>query len=297
MSTRIIIIANKWWEVAPLVAVLQHANERQIEMSASSPDLSDASLSGPGVMSRNYPRLTLRCKGAFVECWCLQDLMDSSANSSLTWEKARVLPRAVRGSNDRFLVVAFGTAAHPDSSMQNGTVVIGADVFVHDPFETPPDPTKHWTHPELNRVVLSESRDILNKAPKSFINEAEKRLLVAPNAGATPPRVVVDINLVAVGVVNVTKTADYGWADTKALRAFGSIAGSAVAGSLETTHGVIRLVLNAPFLYVSGLANELGEFPLQVGSKPYSQNFVAAHNAAIALAWFLPALADALTAH
>jgi hypothetical protein len=115
--------------------------------------------------------------------------------------------------------------------------------------------------------------------------------LTAPNAAAAPARVKADGNLVSVGVVNVTNSADYAWADKQALGKLTEVTGSMCAESIETTHGVIRLVLGAPFLYVSGLANAVGLFQEQVAPNAYAQNFVAAHNAAIALAWLLPELA------
>jgi hypothetical protein len=192
------------------------------------------------------------------------------------------------------LVIAFGTAACPQGSDRNGTVVIGTSVFVHDPYTTPTNPQKHWTHARLNELVASDAQRLFDKLPRQFLEEAEKRLLAPPNRPAAPPRIHAASDLVSVGVVNVTDKADYGWTDAQALAKFKDIAGSTSAESLETTHGVIRLVLEAPFLYVSGLGNSVGRFAEQVGANPYSQNFVAAHNAAIALAWLLPDLAAAL---
>jgi hypothetical protein len=96
---------------------------------------------------------------------------------------------------------------------------------------------------------------------------------------------------VAIGVVNVTNSDDYKWTDRQALNVFADSHADGSAESLETTHGVIRLCLGMPFLYVSGIANSVGQFQNHVGANPYSQNFVAAHNASIATAWLLPDLA------
>ena len=50
----------------------------------------------------------------------------------------------------------------------------------------------------------------------------------------------------------------------------------------------------SPFLYVSGFANAVGKFMEEVTPNEYGQNFVAAHNAAVALAWILPELVQSL---
>jgi hypothetical protein len=290
----IAIIANKWWEAAPLVALLQHVNPRQQKHSAVPQELFEACQPGRGGPSLLAPRLVARCNGVDVEVWCLQDLMDPSENSSLTWEKARVLPRAIRGNIQDALVIAFGTAACPASSDRNGNVVIGTSIFVYDPYKVPPDPKKHWTHALLNQVVASDARGLLDKLPGQFVTEAEQRLLAPPNAPAKPPRIFANGSLVSVGVVNVIKSADYVWADKQALEKFNEVAEGRSVESVETTHGLMRLVLGARFMYVSGLANAVGHFEEHVGANTYSQNFVAAHNAAIALAWLIPELSAAM---
>lgn len=290
---KLIIVANKWWEAAPLVAALQHVNSRQRDLGAVPGEFADASQPGPGRSSAPAPRVVMHCGDATIEVWCIQDLMDPDENSSLTWEKARVLRRVLRGA-DPNAIIAFGTAASPTGSGRNGNVVIGTSVFVHDPYQEPPNKQKHWTSPLLNQVVRSDIQAAFDKIPRQFVTEAEKRLLRPPNAAATPPHISADSTLVSVGVVNVTNSAHYAWTDQQALAKFQEVTGSANAESLETTHGVIRLELGSRFLYVSGIANAVGKFGEQVSPNAYSQNFVAAHNAAIAVGWLMPSLIAAL---
>jgi hypothetical protein len=58
---------------------------------------------------------------------------------------------------------------------------------------------------------------------------------------------------------------------------------------METTHGIIRELSDpAPFLFVSGITDTVPYFDMQVTPRLYPQNFVAAHNAGVALAWLLP---------
>jgi hypothetical protein len=54
---------------------------------------------------------------------------------------------------------------------------------------------------------------------------------------------------------------------------------------------VIRSASEAPFLYVSGYVNGVGQFQQQTAANTYSQNFAGAHNAGVALAWLLDVLA------
>lgn len=64
--------------------------------------------------------------------------------------------------------------------------------------------------------------------------------------------------------------------------------------SNETTHGLIRLQSDAPFLFISGITDTLGSFNAEVAPRPYSQNFAAAHNAGVVAAWLLPRIVEYL---
>jgi hypothetical protein len=67
--------------------------------------------------------------------------------------------------------------------------------------------------------------------------------------------------------------------------------------TVETTHGIIAAstisYTNSPIIFLSGIVNQVGEFNKQVSPKPEAQNFAAAFNAGIVVAWLLPRL-DAL---
>jgi hypothetical protein len=292
---RLCIVANKWWEAAPLVAALQHVNVGQDELSAAPTAIYHTGQPCAGGSFRPAPRLIARCNGADVEVWCVQDLMDLSENSSLTWEKARVLPRILTGDGEQVVVVAFGTAASPSGAGHDGNVVIGTSVFVHDPFENNEFGEKRWAHPQMNQIVASDLQNVFDCLSSEYIAEAERRLLTPVHGAAAPPRVFAGSGLISVGVVNVTDSADYSWTDENALRCFREVAKAAVTESLETTHGVVRLLLGSRFLYVSGIANAVGRFAEEVKGNPYRQNFVASHNAAVATAWLLPELVLALS--
>lgn len=279
MKADVIVVANKWWEVSALISVLTHADARPVTFD-------NVSLVTPLGVDGVSPRLRLQVKSKVVEVWCIKDLMDPSLNDSLTWEKARVLPYILKSSPEPSLVVAFGTAASPSELNSNGNVMVGTRVFLHDPYEIPPDPDHHWTHARLNEIVDGFGADVLARIPKEVAPEVQKRLLRCPNAPADPPTLSWSSDYVEVGVVNVTNRADYPKTDKRALDEFKK-KGHGVPESLETTHGVIGLVLARPFIFVSGLANRVGRHDQEVMSRRYAQNFVAAHNAAIAIAWIL----------
>jgi hypothetical protein len=58
--------------------------------------------------------------------------------------------------------------------------------------------------------------------------------------------------------------------------------------SVETTHGLIRVQSDAPFLFVSGIANRALAAASELLPKKYAQDTVAASNAGVAFAWMLP---------
>ena len=294
MSADIVVIANKWWEAAPLVEVLRHS-------AATPPSFTQLACFAPGSLATPQscdptplPWLRFRVGSVEVDVWCLQALMDPRVNGSLTSEKARVLPRVFEWETRAKLVIAFGTAADPQQSKRNGTTAVGSSVFVHNPYAGKPEPADQWNPPHPDTVVESPAAALIADAGTGWHAQVTTRTLVPPNDGAPRPDVVVDPAQVSVGVVNVTDYKDYDWTDQEALDRFAAVAPGAPAGSLETTHGVIRAASDVPFLYVSGYTNGVGLYQQQTAANPYSQNFVAAHNAGVSLAWLLDELAGRL---
>ncbi|MEK6802705.1 MAG: hypothetical protein AABZ34_08555 [Nitrospirota bacterium] len=234
--------------------------------------------------------------------------MDPSVSSSNTKEKIRILPQLFGGIDAMpDLVVAFGTAGFPGEKSYNGCVVVGPHVFIHDPFRDSPSASGHyWHHERTDCLILSPplSRDLF-KVPRavfgeSLHSEVEARFIAPPMNPAADLALLADGDYTAVGVVNITNYDDYKWADEKALRAFESVSRSsgtqARVGSLETTHGIIRLQSEVPFIFVSGVTDRIGHFDTDVGVRPYAQNFSCAHNAGVATAWLIPRLVEFLMA-
>jgi hypothetical protein len=298
---RVVIVVNKWWEADPLCSVLIHDKARPREFSDFVIDRFPARRAVKPVPGSprppdppSSPRLKFDYSGDAVELWCLEELMNPAESSSSSAEKARVLP-GVFAAGAPALTVAFGTAGIREGVHVNGSVVIGGKTFIHDPFGTAPNRAGMWKPPKPDVVVdstfgSSQFRQLDEQARYA----AEARFLLAPVAGARPPLVFIGNGLASLGVVNITNYDDYVWADAAAVRAFGKSQAPAQIASIETTHGIIRSAAEVPFLFVSGITDTEGLFDFEVSPRAYAQNLVAAHNAAVALAWFLPSILGAI---
>ncbi|HEU0077243.1 MAG TPA: hypothetical protein VFQ76_06315 [Longimicrobiaceae bacterium] len=302
---RVVLMANKWWEADPLCAVLIHDYARPKSLKLLSvvrypsghplkPKAGDPRPPDPKV----EPRLVFGYgDDVEIEVWCLEELMNPAESSSSSLEKARVLPSAMEAGQSPALVVAFGTAGSREGVHANGSVIVGRRTFVHAPRSKDPDRKGLWTPPQPDELV--DSAFPVELLGPSRLDEqarfaAEARMIPCPIASASPPLVLAGNGFASLGVVNITNYDDYVWADTAAVQAFHAAGARAQIASIETTHGIIRSASEAPFLYVSGITDTEGLFDYQVTPRRYSQNFVAAHNAGVAIAWLLPGFIDAL---
>ncbi|BDG01497.1 hypothetical protein [Anaeromyxobacter oryzae] len=306
---RIVVVANKYWEADPLVGVLSSDGDRE-HFPGSRAVVPRARPRGFGALEIHpvirpsperdvpaTPRLRFALAGAAVEVWCLQDLMDPGQSSSSSEEKRRVVARAFVGGTKPSLVVAVGTAASPGGAAQPGSVVVGRRFLVHD--GDPGNPRSRLVLPaDVRDVLLDPGGDpeLFGGVPGSVFEEVRKRL-VRPPSGADPVDLRLGAELVSVGTLNVTDYAKYRAVDPESLRSFEEAArrpgapAPLVAASVETTHGLIGLAardVSAPFIWVSGIANAVGDYDDVVRPREYVQNFAAAHNAGVAVAWLLP---------
>jgi len=120
--------------------------------------------------------------------------------------------------------------------------------------------------------------------------EMTKRLMPVPLQMTTAPSVSFGFGDVALGTLNVTTTTDYGVADPHTKQAFEALDVPSKAVSIETTHGLIRVQSDSPFVFVSGIANRIGGYGTEVLPREDAQNTAAAHNAGVAVAWMLGSL-------
>jgi hypothetical protein len=119
--------------------------------------------------------------------------------------------------------------------------------------------------------------------------EPSKRLLLPPLAPASTPAISAGVQVVSVGSLNVTDPKEYADADKAALDTHVARGGGVTEPrSVETTHGLIRVQSEAPFLFISGIANRALAAASELLPKKYAQDTVAASNAGVAFAWMLP---------
>ena len=275
---RALIVANKWWEADPLVATLSSAKTCPPSMLF----IHDDEVTG----LRGY------FEGARgrIEVWCVEELMCATVSGSSSEEKARVLPSLLE-DEDIALVLAFGTAATADRDSCNGIVRSGTNVFLHD--AKLGGSSSAWPIPRPDVVVKSSlSPDAFGKIASPAVGQAVTLLGLTPPNNPARPELSANHDFVALADVNVTDYHKYKAADKSVVDAFEASGAAEPIGSLETTHGVIRECASdtLPFMFVSGITDRVGFFDEEVGTAPYQQNFVAAHNAGVAVAAMIPAI-------
>lgn len=305
MTGRIAIFANTPWEADALVAVFGNRQARPPDKpsgpskdpdycfppTATLPQVTIPFADGSGSKS-----VKARLAYTNVEVWCVYDLMvDGSGVLAGSKEKARVLRFVAEAGPRPALAIAFGTAAFPDPASYDGCVVIGSNVFNFDPGIEPADPKSKWTDPSID-TLIDNSKQRINAVVFQMLRtqlrlQIESRFLATPINSTRLPILIASGSYVAVSDVNVASVDDYAWADREAVHALRNATRRFAPGSVETTHGIICAVVKAEqFLFVSAIANRLGYFNMEVAPRNYAQDFAVAHNAAIALAWLVPAL-------
>ncbi len=307
---KILVVANKWWECDPLIYVLTSDSTRPAGDLGwpTGPILHPRPPTPPKEAPPPRPRATFDLKASTIEVWCVSDLMEHLADNlqSNSEAKAGVLPRILDVAGKPDVVLAFGTAAYPRTETENGSVVVGTRVFMHDARKEPPStaslspgPPSNWEGP-FDRVIDSSIDDAffnrvtaIETYPESVLN----RFLVEPFAPASYGALMARRDFAALGTVNVSDYSRYKELDPKTVAAFCKTESLSLARSVETTHGLIRVLLGCErFMFVSGISNRIGHYGDEVAPRDYAQNFVAAHNAGIVVGWMLPRIDGALTA-
>jgi len=223
--------------------------------------------------------------------WCIEDIMDPKKNSSSSEEKGDKLPLVFNSEKDVDLVIAFGTAGFNDRITSfNGSVTIGSEFFS---FNAKPGNTQSdFKNPLLGQYLPANIKEPTNEAIFKIFNDrfrdmVESKFVSTPNAPAPKARVLAASNYVAVSNINITSYNDYAWADEEGIAKYHAIKEKSPIGSIETTHGVIRMCTTFPTIFVSAIADRLGYFKSDVTP---TQNFAASFNGGILLAHLIPAL-------
>ena len=270
------------------------------------------------------PRLSVPIgEDALAEVWCIEDWMrkkwtkpngevaDRSRSSSHEKLKGSLvrIRKAAFGGKPPDLVVAFGTAGIPSLETLNGSVTIGTRVYIHDPWDDAPKDERDAQKARFG-PLLRVGRDLPKLDPKTPLQSprlrptlfqdvsrdarhaAEARFVPCPIHPARPPRILAGHGFAALSTVNICDYDDYIWADEETLSKFEANVKQREIGSMETTHGLIRLAFeNTSFLFVSGIADRVPMFNTEVTPRSYAQNFAAAHNAGVTTAFLVTELA------
>ena len=300
-AKRVLVIANKSWEADPLVSVCLNPKLRPPDQFDLWTPGAAGLFSTPVTGSRPdgvapTPRCTCTVGNASVEIWCILDWMGNSNSSSSKIKIQKALPAIFGAGKQPDLVIAFGTAAFPDSATANGCVAIGSSAYLFNPYREPQPGVAHdskddWD--DTSKVGHLLTSDKGAAVVNQFSLDADlrfpidERLCPAPTNSANPPVTLPVGNFVALSEVNITNYDDYAWTDRLAFEKFRAENPTAPVGSIETTHGLIRIMSDAPFIFVSGITDRLGYFNEDLGPRTVAQNFVAAHNAGIAVVWTL----------
>lgn len=292
---RIVIIVNKKWEAAPVQSVFRAPYSAATSTSAkpltwTTGKRYPAPNNWPDSESKyNFEyRYILRFDDLRVEFWCLADFEDTSDSG----KKCPYILKTLAGQKPD-LVIALGTAASVLQSAQ-GSVVVGCRAFMHDPQVNAKPSQPEWPANKLD-VIMSSAyasafAEIVDDLPTAWSIDVRRRLL-KPSNGKGSPQVFLDPDFIAVGDVNVQDYSKYKITDPLTVDACHKADRKAKIGSIETTGALIRALTDpVPFLFLASIANELGFFNRDISDSEYTQNFVAAHNMGVVLAWLLPVL-------
>jgi hypothetical protein len=303
-KARVLVVVNKWWEVDPVLYSLLNEYEREEGMKCHWPILNRhprprSNPMTPTAPNPATPRALFNFDWGEVEIWCVSDLLDHFPDKpcwqSSAERKAERLPEVLQRDNVR-LVIAVGTASAGGTDSINGCVVIGTKCFLHNSKPGGKNPDSDWQGGPFDQVIDSEitGGDFTNVMPQEednfILQKVKLKFLPAPLAPATEPRIITNYNAVALGNLNVTDYGEYEQTDEETIKKFSETSRNGSVGSLDTTHGLVRVLGSGRFLYLSGIVDRLGHFKEDVAPRQYAQNTAGAHNAGVALAWLIPRL-------
>jgi hypothetical protein len=297
---RVLVVVNKWWECDPVLFAMLNNNARPsgspwpfpLQPPRQRPDNKNLPPDNP----KPVPRAVFPYANFSAEVWCISDLLEhlDSSHQSSSEQKAKYLPRIYSYGPPPDLVFAVGTAEFPEPAVSNnGNVVIGTKVFMVNAHPNGSNPISNWTAGPFEQLIDSSLPPALFSALVDTtvdVPTASNRFMAVPLTPSAAPWVLADYINVALGAVNVTNYSEYALIDPNTARTFWSKVQNAKAASVETTHGIIRVQSDSPFLFVSGIVNRFGYFDQEVNPRSHAQNTAAAHNAGVVVSWLLKRL-------
>jgi hypothetical protein len=294
---RILLIANKNWEVEPILNALLNSRMRPPQLGNPN------TLHYPWTFAAGtiQPRAVWSLAGALIELWCVQDIMQAKWNSSSSEGKNTDLPGVIGfRSEPPDLVIALGTAGFGSPVDNNiGCVVAGSNIFIHNFRPGGENADSKWDDPVHFEKLLTSSVDpsFFQLLDAPTIKLIESRLL-KPFLNPSPViQVLSDQNYLGLSTVNITVYKDYDTSDQIGIDQITKAGIALKVGSVETTHGIIRLQTEAPFVFISGITDRLNQFATDVNGvdtkgnvKTEAQNYTVAFNIGIYLSYLIPLL-------
>jgi hypothetical protein len=304
---RILVLANKWWECDPALSAMLNNNARPA--GSPWPDVLHPSRRVPEQMAgfnhHPQPRAIFPFNNFRAEVWCISDLLEHypSTEQSSSETKANVLHHPFgyteehREHRSPGLVIALGTACTPVATQnRNGCVDIGTSVFMNNGRAACPTSTSNLTQAPFDQLLRSSINPQMFAAIAAMdVTSAANRFLPVPTNPSAATNISIGLGDVALSTINVTDPTYYAAGDNLTLAAFSSLKSDAQPTSLETTHGLIRMQSDSPFIFISGIVNRFQQFGLDVSPRSNAQNTAGAYNAGVATVWMLSAL-DAVPA-
>lgn len=301
---RIALVANKAWEVEPIISALlnsRFSTEQKVQSPSyiKYPWTLPQGAAMPRIVWNNFQELQ-------IELWCVQDIMEiSNPSDSELYSSSEIknhnLYKVINFNSTRpDLLIALGTAGFGDETQNNnGCVVIGSDVFIHNFHPNGENPKSHWDDARQGQLITSSIEDdffsIVDTASVSYI---ESRLLRPFLNSSQDVQIISGKEYLSLGVVNITNYKDYAASDQKGIDALRASGYTGKIGSVETTHGIIRLSCDTRFAYISGITDRVNHFnddvngrDLKGNIKTEAQNFTAAFNIGVFLASALARIA------
>jgi hypothetical protein len=294
---RVVVIVNKWFECDPVLAALLNP------LAASLPSFPWPSLAPrqpvPGPTSPApplLPRAIFPFKSMQAEVWCIGDLLMQAdlkhQSSSLT--KLRLLPQIEAYGKVPDLVISVSTASSVSADeSSNGCVVVGSNAFLHDGYAgLPPNPDSNWQDPRFDSILRSSfPQPAFTELFAGVPTSVEGTFAPVRNLSAEPLRLLADYENTALATVNVTDPTQYNRADPTTVEAFQALADpTAIAGSVDTSHAIVRAVLGDRFLFLSPIVNRLTHSSDDCFANQFPQENAACSNAGGALKWLLSAI-------
>jgi hypothetical protein len=284
---RALIIVNRTREVEPILNALLNVRMRPEDLQ--NPDL----LNYPWRLKQGtvHPRAVWKdIGGVRVEVWCIEDIMDPRWNSSSSEGKNAELPKLFQYLNiDPSLVIACGTAAFGRDAVQiSGSVVVGTHIYINNFHPNGENAESNWNDPmhfgkDLGSSLPADFFDIFDAPTRASM---ESRLLKTFLSPADQVKLLAEPDYLSLSSVNVTDYQEYAEADAVGIQALARQGIAHPVASLESTHGVVRVQSEAPFLFISGIAERAGQ-EFWSNPKTEAQQYAASFNIGVCLAWMI----------